>query len=46
MEKQKQLTKPQDLDEEELDEGIENINVEVVEPISQLPPCMPPRKPT
>jgi len=37
---------PQDLDEEEVTEGIENISVDEVEPISRLPPYIPLQNPT
>jgi len=45
MEKHKQSMELQVLDEEELNEVIEDINEEAVEPISPLPPYMPLRKP-
>lgn len=46
MDKSKQLIEPLGLDEEELHKGIEEIDVEDVEPITQLPKCISPRKST
>ena len=42
MDKNKQPTKPQDLDEEELTMGIENVSVEDANSISRLSPYIPP----
>lgn len=46
MDKNKQPTKPLDLDEEEQTMGVEDISAEEAEPITQLPPYVPPRKST
>jgi len=37
---------PWDFDREEMSVGVDHIIAKGMQPISQLPPCIPPRKPT